>query len=214
MARSCRRSGVAAGAGDCAGTMAGVAPVGVATGAAPTGKASAVSNATSGPIAAAARRLLQQELARMQVRPGYRSTPEILRHLAAGHMVYEPRAGSAAGAGAQRVWLPWLPAMGLALPLMPEEVAAEQARRRYGAAGLGRWSAPERMAWRRMAPVLMALPGVERWSPQQRSAAVAAVRAKGGAHELAYLQQVNQHAALCKGLQALARAVAAKQGKF
>lgn len=166
------------------------------------------------PIAAAPRRLLQQELARMQARPGYRSTPEILRQLAAGHMVYEPRAGSAAGAGAQRAWLPWLPAMGLALPLMPEKVAAEQARRRYGAAGLGRWSAPERMAWQRMAPVLMALPGVERWSPQQRSAAVAAVLAKGGARELAYLQQVNQHAALCKGLEALARAAAAKQGKF
>ena len=71
----------------------------------------------------------------------------------------------------------------------------------------------EHMAWQRMAPVLMALPGVERWSSQQRAAAVAAVRAKGGARELAYLQQVNQHAGLSKGLQALARAAAAKQGK-
>lgn len=160
------------------------------------------------PIAATPRRVLRQELARMQARPGYRSPPETLRQLATGHMVHEPRAGAAAGNGAQRAWLPWMPAMGLALSLMPEQEAAEQASRRFGAESLNRWSAPERLAWQRMAPLLMALPGVERWSPQQRLAAVAAVRAKGGVRELAYLQKVNQHAALCEGLQALAGMVA------
>jgi hypothetical protein len=66
--------------------------------------------------------------------------------------------------------------------------AAEEAccKRMAAALGLRRWTAlrgGEALAWRRFAPLVCALEGVERWPIADRAALALAIRAKGGARE-------------------------------
>lgn len=145
------------------------------------------------PIAPEPKRVLAQELARIGRRPSHRSDAATLAQLATGHMVFEPTPDV-------RAWLPWMPGLGLAAKLLPEPEAAALALRRLSLAGLRGWSVPERQAWQRFAPVLAALGGVEQWSAQQRSAAAAVVRAKGGRREALYLARMRAHAPLSGAL--------------
>jgi hypothetical protein len=56
------------------------------------------------------------------------------------------------------------------------------------------WSAGERLLWRRWAPLLAALPEVDRWSARERAALVAAIRAKGSARESDGVSLLTGHA--------------------
>jgi hypothetical protein len=81
----------------------------------------------------------------------------------------------------------------------------EEAGRRFGVRSRKSWSAGERLAWDRWAPLLTMLPGIERWTPAQRRAAVKVVRAKGGQRESDFVRLFDAHRRLRNAVARLAR---------
>ena len=55
------------------------------------------------------------------------------------------------------------------------------------------WSAAETQAFGRWAPLVMLLPGVGRWSPAEKRAAVRVIRAKGGVRESDFVRAFDAH---------------------
>ena len=74
-----------------------------------------------------------------------------------------------------------------------------------GVRSLVGWSAGERLAWRRWAPLVCILPGLSRWSAAERRALAAVVRAKGGRRESDFVLRFDAHAKLRRAIRALAR---------
>jgi hypothetical protein len=66
------------------------------------------------------------------------------------------------------------------------------------------FSAGERLAWERWSPLVLILPGVDRWSTADRRALVRVVRAKGGRRESDFLRRFDRHPRLGKALLQLA----------
>ena len=146
--------------------------------------------------------LMQRELELMQRRPAHRSSRATLAKLAAHNMFYflGPPRGEVMGE------IP-LGNIGLAvtdfLAKNGESDCARKAARRLGLRSLAGWSRGERVAWARWAPLLLLIEGVERWSPTERRAAVAVVRAKGGRRESDYVALFDRHPKLRAALLAL-----------
>jgi hypothetical protein len=69
------------------------------------------------------------------------------------------------------------------------------------------WSPGERLALARWAPLVVALPGIERWSAAQRRALVPLVRAKGAPSEHGFLRLFHAHPRLSRALLQLERRV-------
>ena len=145
------------------------------------------------PVAAGPQAILARELARMRGNPTHRSGVATLKRLACGHMVFEPEAG-------RRAWLPLIPGLGLARRWESPVDAGMAAIRRFDARNMAGWTTDERSAWQRLAPILLALEGVERWTADQRRAAVVVWRAKGGIRESAMLSRLDAHAPLSAAL--------------
>ena len=164
------------------------------------------------PRARAARTLMQRELARMQRTPGYRSGAAVLRKLARTNLYWSsgPARDDVIGE------LP-LASAGLAVTAMimqrfggDRALAAarceREARKLLGVRSSTSWSAGERLAWRRWAPLVTLLPGVSRWSAAQRTATVGIIRAKGGGREDAFARAFDAHPRLGAALASLVRA--------
>jgi len=148
------------------------------------------------PTAPEPRRLLAAELERMRRQPAHRSSEATLLRLASGHMVRQPEAG-------RHAWLPLVPGLGLARGWESGPAAAQAALARFGIGGTPRWPRDERAAWERLAPFLLALGGVEHWSAAHKQTAVAALRAKGGMHEVEFLRRVDAHGPLREAFERL-----------
>ena len=165
------------------------------------------------PRDAGALRLMRRELARIRRNPRYRSNPATLRRLAKHPMFF--------WAGRVRDDIMGiLPLEHVGLAVMDyiarrfgsdrEEatrVCAREAAVRLGVRGRLRLTPPERLWWDRWAPLVMCLPGVERWSPADRRALVGVIRAKGGRSESEYVRRVAAHPRLGRALERLTRAV-------
>ncbi len=85
-----------------------------------------------------------------------------------------------------------------------EEVSADEVGKLVG---IPRWRslpAGERLAFRRWAPLVRPLPGVERWSSKARRDLGAVVRAKGGTRESEFVRRLDAHRSLRRGLRRLA----------
>jgi len=76
------------------------------------------------------------------------------------------------------------------------EVCAAEAAELLGLESLKGFSKGERLAWERWAPVVMCLPGVNRWSAEERRALVEVIKAKGGKRETEYTHLFDRHAKL------------------
>ena len=87
-----------------------------------------------------------------------------------------------------------------------ERTCAREAARRFGLASQRGWTAGERLAWRRWSPLLCLLRGVERWTPAEKRAATAAVRAKGGRRESDFVRRFDAHTKLRAEVLRLSRA--------
>jgi hypothetical protein len=86
-----------------------------------------------------------------------------------------------------------------------ERVCADEAAATLGA---GRWRdlpPGERLAFRRWAPLVRVLPGVEGWPRRDRAALARVVRAKGGRRESDFARLLDRHARLRRALAQLAR---------
>ena len=86
-----------------------------------------------------------------------------------------------------------------------ERRADDEARALLGVRSIAGWSAAERRAWKRWAPIALALPGIASWSREERRALVRIVRAKGARRELSFVHLFDQHASLRRAVARLAR---------
>ena len=157
-----------------------------------------------------ARRLMDEELARMRRRPSHRSSRAVLRRLAHANLYWH--------AGRMRddvIGLLPLPAVGLAITRLlvarfgsdrerAERVLAGEAARLLGVRSMRGWTEGERLAFRRWSPLVHVLPGLTRWSAAERRALVDVVQAKGGRRESEFVWRFDRHRRLREALRALA----------
>ena len=167
------------------------------------------------PRARSARALMQRELQRMKRRPRYRSPAGVLHRLARENLYW-----SALTARRDVIGELPLPSAGVAVTKLiagrfggdrarAAEVCEREAAALLGVRSLADWSAGERHAWSRWAPLVTLLANVSAWSSAERSAAVAVIRAKGGLREDTFVRSFDAHPKLGAALAALLRKVRA-----
>lgn len=162
------------------------------------------------PRDAAALRLVRRELARIEKDPHHRSDRETLAALARTHVFYD-----APGGRRSRVPpIPWRAGLAVARELAKRdgedreraiEACAVEARRRLAIRALRGWTAPEREAWSRWSPLVVALPGLPAWSTEQKKALANVIRAKGGRRETDYVERFDAHPRLARAVLRLLR---------
>ncbi len=81
---------------------------------------------------------------------------------------------------------------------------AREARRALEAGSLAGWSGDERRAFDRWAPLVLALPGLSRWSAEERGALAGVIRAKGGRRESEFVRRFDAHPKLRAAVRLLA----------
>ncbi len=158
------------------------------------------------PRAAEPRRLLREELKRMKKNPAYRSSATALRKLADWHMLFDldPERSPK---------LPPLAAVGLRVAdnLAAREGTSgdreraigeclDEAMHLTGVRSLRGFTPGERLAWKRWSPLLLAIPGVSRWSLAERRALAPIVLAKAGRRESDYVALFSAHPKLQQAL--------------
>jgi hypothetical protein len=67
------------------------------------------------------------------------------------------------------------------------------------------WSTGERLAWERWSPLIVMLPGISRWRPEEKRTLVRVVRAKGGRRESDYVTLFDKHRRLRRAILKLAK---------
>jgi len=163
------------------------------------------------PRAPAALALMRRELARLRRRPGQHSSAATLRALARHNMYYclgRERRDVIGEVTLARISLAVSRTLGRRFGADREEGqarCAREAQQRLGLRSLAGWSPGERLAWSRWGPLLATLGGLERWTPAEKRAAVAVVRAKGGQRESDFVRRFDAHPRLRRALLRLAR---------
>ena len=164
------------------------------------------------PRSAPIRQLASSEVMRIQSSPGHRTSPSLLRRLAADSMIFSTGGVSApdwtllADCGLRAA------APQAALHEVDREAAILECSRRVarqlGLRSLTRATAASsssREAWNRWAP-LVELLGVSRWDASDRRSLASIILAKGGPSEIEFLRRFDAHTPLNKALRALVRA--------
>lgn len=155
--------------------------------------------------------LMQRELARQRRDPSSRSSRATLARLAKENLFLH--------LGRERrdvIGEVPLPSVGVAATALlarrfPNELdrgegtCFAEARARLGLRHLADWSADERRAFLRWAPIVLLLPGLERWSAAERRGLAAVIRAKGSLRESEFVRLFDAHPRLPTALAKLAR---------
>ena len=155
-------------------------------------------------------KLMNQELARVKADPAHRSSVATLKMLASENLYFH--------LGKQRddaIGILELPNVGLAVTDMltrrfgsdrerAEATLTLVARDLLGLRTLSGWSAGERLAFRRWAPLVTILPGAPRWTGAEKRGLAAVIRAKGGRHESDFVRLFDAHRPLRRAIAALA----------
>jgi hypothetical protein len=157
------------------------------------------------------KRVLRGELKRMRSDPRHRSSIASLKQLSAANLFYflgKPRDDIRGVLPLDRVGL-WVSRY-VARRFGSDREAAvrtcsEEARRLLGVRSLRAWSRDERVAWERWSPLMLSLPGVERWSTEDKRALGRVARAKGGRRESDFVLQFDRHRRLRRALLDIAR---------
>jgi hypothetical protein len=84
------------------------------------------------------------------------------------------------------------------------KTCSNEAARLLGVRSRGRFTVGERLWWQRWSPLVMALPGVERWSQKQKRELVQVIRAKGGRRESEFVRLFDRHRRLRRAVLRLA----------
>ncbi len=160
------------------------------------------------PAHVAVQRIVERELARMRKDPSHRSSRATLERLAEHHLYFDldperqPIEADLARLGwtiAERMSARF----GADRERATETMTVEAAQR----LGLSSWSAKtagERIAIARLSPIILALPGVERWSATDRRRAAEVVKAKGGHRESDFVRRFDAHPKLARAIARLA----------
>ena len=158
------------------------------------------------PQNAEALRLMRSELARMKRNPRHRSSAATLRALADHNVYYFLSRARWDVIGAD-----YFPDVGLKITdymagrfgsdrEKATRVCSKEAARALGLRSLAGFSPGERTAWDRWAPLVLILPGLDRWSHAGRRALVAIVRAKGGRRESDFVTLFDRHRPLRRAI--------------
>ncbi len=155
-------------------------------------------------------RVMRGEQKRMKIDPTHRSSFKTLAQLAEHELFLD-------FGGARKDVLGLLPLADVGLQLsnfLAQRFGADRenairvcrrdAQKLLAVRNFNRFAAGERLAWNWWAPLVVILPNINRWPPADKRALVSLIRAKGGRHELNYLQQFNDHRRLRSSLRRLA----------
>ncbi len=140
-------------------------------------------------------RLMQRELSCMRRRPTHRSSIKVLKQLATENIylnLNQIREDVLGVLPLDRVGVKITDLLAHRWGADREEgekVLAAAAAQRLGVTDFRGWSAGEKLAWRRWAPLIALLEDLDRWPARDRTALVQLVRAKGGRQELDYLHR-------------------------
>src|SRR5262245_57230788 len=155
-------------------------------------------------------RLERREMERMRRDHGHRSRAATLRTLATGNLFW-----SLGRSRPDVIGMLSLPTVGLrVMEYVGRRFGSDresavrtcslEAARLLGARAPDTLPPSERLAWERWAPLVLLLPGVERWSREQRRGLARVVRAKGGRRESDFARLFDQHRPLRRAVVALA----------
>jgi hypothetical protein len=162
------------------------------------------------PLDPGVKRLLRLELARMRRNPGQRSRRDTLNKLSSRNMFFylrRPRKDIRGIIPVGNIALAISSYLGRRFGSDREkaiQVCEKEAARLLGIRSFRGFTAAERQAWRRWGPVILALPGVERWSRAEKRALAEVARAKGGRRESDYVGVFDAHRKLRRALLKLA----------
>jgi hypothetical protein len=154
--------------------------------------------------------VMNQEIARLKANPSYRSPRATLKILASENLYFH--------FGKERddaIGVLELPNVGLAVTDMltrrfgsgrekAEATLILEARDLLGLRTLSGWSAGERLAFRRWAPLVTILPGVGRWTGAEKKGLAKVIRAKGSRHESDFVLLFDAHRKLRRAIAKLA----------
>jgi len=151
------------------------------------------------PVDANVKRVLAEELRAMEADPSHRSSLRTLRKLASENVLYF--------AGRQKRDVMGRLFLGMAGAKVTGMLAerfgssreagiracAKEGGGRLGVRSTRGWTAGERLAWNRWAPIVTILPGLDDWSADERRALIAVIRAKGGKRESEFVRRFDAH---------------------
>lgn len=150
------------------------------------------------PRAAGALAIVRGELARMRARPGVRSSEATLERLAQWHLYFELDPARPAP-------LPTFGALGLQAARALERrggssECAEMLLRLTGLRSFAGFRPDERAAWVRWSPLMIGIPGLERWSIADRRALAQVIRSKAARGESDFVKRFAAHPRLARTL--------------
>lgn len=157
------------------------------------------------------RRLLRAELACMKRDRGHRSDLETLNRLASQYVFYytgSPRDDTLAHVSLGNIGMHVTRYLASRFGADRERglgVCAREAARLLGVRSMRSFTAGEKLAWERWSPLVLILPGLERWKPEERRQLVRVVRAKGGRRESEFVRLFDGHRRLRRAVLKLAR---------
>lgn len=156
------------------------------------------------------KKLVRKELARIRRDPSYRTPPETIDRLAADNMFLslgkdrEDVLGrvdlGAVGDATSR----YLARRFGGFRERGIRTCAREAASLLGIRSVSALPAGERIAWDRWGPLVMAMPGVARWSAADRRALAGVIRAKGGRRESEFVRKFDAHRKLRRAIRKLA----------
>ncbi len=158
------------------------------------------------PENAGVRRILHQELARMKKNPRHRSSESTLQQLTAENMYLylNQRRDDILGKL-------WLGNVGLRISRYLAkrfgadrergiETCSREAARLLGVRSQRDFNAGERLAWQRWSPLVLILPGIEKWTETEKRDLAEVVRAKGGRRESDFVRLFDGHRKLTRAI--------------
>ncbi|KPJ96105.1 MAG: hypothetical protein AMS18_01580 [Gemmatimonas sp. SG8_17] len=160
------------------------------------------------PRGGAVRKLIRAEQARMRASPGHRSPPTVLRRLSEEHVYFhlgarrEDLIGLFPYANLGHKVTKWFASHGGSTAAARRD-AVREAVALLGVRHRSSWPVAERRAFETWAPVVVLLDGLKRWRTARRRELVSVLRAKGGIHEVRFVQLSNHHQPFRRALQRL-----------
>ena len=155
-------------------------------------------------------RLVRRELQRMKIRPSYRSSKKTLQKLAEDYLYFESPGVRApfwphlAELGA--ITARYLASLGAADREAAVRLCLGNTRRLLNAPRIPRTVPAVRAAWEHWSPIVLMLPGIERWSREERINLAKVISSKCSRRESDYLALFDKHPRLGPALRRLTRA--------
>jgi hypothetical protein len=154
------------------------------------------------------RKLSEREEKRIAANPKYRTAPRTLKRLAEAHMFYD------AGRAVSKQSGPWdtfsTRTLGLLINRrMAREFGGNSQKFRQASTtavtralniNSARWTLIQQQALENWSLVLHAIPGLARWTPEEKRQVVEIIRAKSAPNEMPYLHRTQQHIRLRREL--------------